>query len=93
MRLPKAAYARLDSTRLQSRPPNSIQAIQASPIGIKPIKKRFIFLDVSLNSPKAQKSGMYTVRRQITDKAKYEYPGIVRSSELQDPKNTSVYLT
>ena len=62
-------------------------------MGIKPIKKRFIFLDVSLNSPKAQNSGIYTVRRQITDKAKYEYPGIARSSELQDPKNTAVYLT
>jgi len=46
--------------------------MQASPTGIKPTKKRFIFLDVSLNSPKAQNNGIYTVRRQMTDKAKYE---------------------
>jgi hypothetical protein len=39
---------------------------------MKPIKKRFMFLEVSLNSPKTQNNGMYTVRRQITDRAKYE---------------------
>jgi hypothetical protein len=39
---------------------------------MKPIKKRFMFLDVALNSPKAQNNGIYTVRRQMTDRAKYE---------------------
>jgi hypothetical protein len=36
------------------------------------MKNRFISCDVSLNSPAAQKIGMYSVIKQITDSAKYE---------------------